>query len=88
MLTSPKCPVFSPALILGKFAVIFNAFPLCPIRPPAGHARLAELSELFSFTVSSIDVGAGKPHAAPFLRALELSGCLPSEIIHVGDSFQ
>jgi putative hydrolase of the HAD superfamily len=44
------------------------------------------LARLLDGVVSSAMVGARKPAAAPFARALELAGVDPSEALHVGDS--
>jgi hypothetical protein len=37
---------------------------------------------------SATDAGAAKPDPAPFLLAIDLCGCTPEEIVHVGDDFQ
>ena len=39
------------------------------------------------FTVTSGEVGAGKPHPPIFLAALERAGVEPHEALHVGDSY-
>jgi 2-haloacid dehalogenase/putative hydrolase of the HAD superfamily len=40
----------------------------------------------FQYIVTSEDCRAYKPHPAPFMRALELLGLEPHELLHVGDS--
>ncbi len=42
--------------------------------------------ELFQPIVCSWEVGATKPDARPFLRALKLSGCSPGDGVFVGDA--
>jgi putative hydrolase of the HAD superfamily len=44
------------------------------------------LLELVDGVVTSADVGAAKPDAAVFRRALELAGVGPDRAVHVGDS--
>ena len=44
------------------------------------------LLELVDRVVTSADVGAAKPDAAIFRRALELAGVEPGTVVHVGDS--
>jgi FMN phosphatase YigB (HAD superfamily) len=44
------------------------------------------LDRYFDFIVTSARVGATKPNAKIFCRALELGGCEPSRGLHVGDS--
>lgn len=46
----------------------------------------AGLTSLLDGVVSSAEVGARKPDAAIFARALELAGAAPAEAVHVGDS--
>ena len=46
----------------------------------------AGLLPLVDGVVTSAEVGAAKPAAAVFERALELAGAAPSEAVHVGDS--
>ncbi len=51
-------------------------------------SRLAEslgLTPYLDFTVTSLDVGAEKPHPPIFLAALAKAGAEPDEAIHVGD---
>ena len=43
------------------------------------------LSPYLEFAVTSIEVGAEKPHPPIFLAALAKSGAEPSEVMHVGD---
>lgn len=45
------------------------------------------LAPYLDFTVTSGDVGAGKPHPPIFLAALERAGVEPHEALHVGDSY-
>ena len=53
---------------------------------------MPELKKWFTFCVSAEQVGAAKPHAAPFQQAVQFISNLipitPEEIVHVGDSFQ
>jgi len=49
-------------------------------------AALANLDLHFDMVVTSEECKAYKPHLAPFLRALELLGLEPHEVLHVGDS--
>jgi putative hydrolase of the HAD superfamily len=51
-----------------------------------GALRDAGLLELLDGVVSSAEVGARKPDARLFARALELAGCPPERALHVGDS--
>jgi len=44
------------------------------------------LLELIDGVVTSASVGAAKPNAAMFHRALELAGVEPAGVVHVGDS--
>lgn len=57
--------------------------------PEIQRAKLAALglTDAFDIIVLSDELGRGfrKPHSAPFLRALELLGCLPEEAVFVGD---
>lgn len=46
------------------------------------------LLELVDGVVTSADVGAAKPAAAVFERALELAGAAPGSAVHVGDSLE
>jgi putative hydrolase of the HAD superfamily len=46
----------------------------------------AGLVELVDGVVTSADVGAAKPDAGVFERALRLAGVSPAEAVHVGDS--
>ncbi len=46
------------------------------------------LAPYLDFTVSSTEVGIGKPHPPVFLKALERAGVTPDEAIHVGDSYR
>merc|ERR1712048_603260 len=43
------------------------------------HAGLA-------FSVRSEDVGKKKPDPAPYMKACELAGCVPGEVLFVGDN--
>ena len=54
----------------------------------SGGGELAErlgLSAYLDFTVTSGEVGVGKPHAPIFLAALSKGGVEPHEALHVGD---
>ena len=44
------------------------------------------LEPYLDFTVTSGEVGRGKPHPPIFLTALERAGVEPREVLHVGDS--
>jgi len=46
------------------------------------------LAPYLDFTVTSTEVGIGKPHPPVFLKALERAGVAPNEAIHVGDSYR
>lgn len=46
------------------------------------------LGHLFDFVLTSAEVGHAKPAPVIFLKALALSQCVPSEAVHVGDSYQ
>lgn len=46
------------------------------------------LASYLSFSVTSGEVGAGKPHSPMFLAALERAGVKPFEAFHVGDSYE
>ena len=43
------------------------------------------LAPYLDFTVTSIEVGAEKPHPPIFLAALAKAGAEPGEVVHVGD---
>ena len=43
------------------------------------------LSEFLDFAVTSLEVGAEKPHPPIFLAALEKAGAEPGDALHVGD---
>ena len=43
------------------------------------------LGEYFRFAISAESLGVGKPHAAPFAKALELSGVAAKHALHIGD---
>ncbi|MBS7610511.1 HAD family hydrolase [Candidatus Bathyarchaeota archaeon] len=47
--------------------------------------RRAGLEEYFDAVITSVDVGANKPEAAPFQEALRRLGALPSEAVMVGN---
>jgi putative hydrolase of the HAD superfamily len=47
---------------------------------------LSGLDPFVEFVVVSGEVGAGKPDPRPFLRALELAGVEPRDVLFVGDS--
>jgi FMN hydrolase / 5-amino-6-(5-phospho-D-ribitylamino)uracil phosphatase len=42
----------------------------------------------FNFAVRAEEVGAAKPAAQPFLKALELGDCLAEETLHIGDHWE
>jgi putative hydrolase of the HAD superfamily len=44
------------------------------------------LAPLLDASISSAEAGAPKPDPAIFERALELAGCEPGEVVHVGDT--
>ena len=44
------------------------------------------LAHLLDGAVSSAEAGARKPDPAIFAPALELAGCAPAEVLHVGDT--
>jgi putative hydrolase of the HAD superfamily len=46
------------------------------------------LGPMLDAVLASAAVGARKPSAAIFARALELAGCAPGEALHVGDSLE
>ena len=46
------------------------------------------LAPYLDFTVTSTEVGIGKPHPPVFLKALDRAGVAPDEAIHVGDSYR
>jgi putative hydrolase of the HAD superfamily len=46
------------------------------------------LSEHLDFTLTSGQVGSGKPNPQIFLRALEIAGSRSNETIHVGDQYE
>lgn len=50
-------------------------------------SRELGLEIYLDFTVTSGQVGAGKPHPPIFLAALERAGVEPHEALHVGDSY-
>lgn len=50
----------------------------------ADYARLG-LARFFSFGFCAADVGASKPDARMFHRALERAGVAPGEAVHIGD---
>ena len=50
-------------------------------------SRELGLEIYLDFTVTSGEVGAGKPHPPIFLAALERAGVEPHEALHVGDSY-
>jgi len=43
------------------------------------------LGQQFDFSLNAISGGEPKPAVKMFLRAAELAGCMPTEMIHVGD---
>jgi HAD superfamily hydrolase (TIGR01549 family) len=45
------------------------------------------IDSLLDFTVTSGEVGADKPQAPIFLKAMELAKVKPSEAVHVGDQY-
>lgn len=46
------------------------------------------IASYIDFTVTSGEVGADKPQAPIFLKALELAKVKPAEAIHIGDQYQ
>jgi HAD superfamily hydrolase (TIGR01509 family) len=46
------------------------------------------LSGRFRFVVFAQDVGVAKPGAAMFHAACQQAGCIPCELVHVGDSLE
>ena len=54
-------------------------------RPSAEMTAELGLSEHLDFAVTSVEVGAEKPHPPIFLAALERAGSEPGEALHVGD---
>ena len=53
-----------------------------------GYPERCGLPDRFSFVVFSQDVGVEKPDAGMFLAACARAGCIPSELMHVGDSLE
>ena len=47
-----------------------------------------EAAPYFSFAVRAEEVGAAKPAAQPFLKALELGDCRAEETLHIGDHWE
>ena len=56
-------------------------------RDGAELTRELGLAPYLDFAVTSIEVGAEKPHPPIFLAALEKAGAAPHEAVHVGDQF-
>lgn len=50
--------------------------------------NVLQLSEFFSTITISTEVGAAKPHPKVFEIALKKHACLPTEAVHIGDSFR
>ena len=50
-------------------------------------AQRLGMAPYLDFTVTSAEVGAGKPHPPIFLAALEHAGVEPQEALHIGDSY-
>ncbi|NJK37408.1 MAG: HAD-IA family hydrolase [Oscillatoriales cyanobacterium RM2_1_1] len=47
-----------------------------------------ELQDFFTSVTISTEVGAAKPAAKIFLKALEKHNCSPDKVLHIGDSFR
>jgi 2-haloacid dehalogenase/putative hydrolase of the HAD superfamily len=88
------CPVFeywkNPALWPEAREVLAECeLPICLVSNIDNFelsAALANLDLHFDMVVTSEECRAYKPHPAPFMRALELLGLEPHEVLHVGDS--
>jgi putative hydrolase of the HAD superfamily len=48
----------------------------------------AEISELFSFIITSVNIGWRKPHSNIYNAAIERTGLNPKQILFVGDDFE
>jgi HAD superfamily hydrolase (TIGR01549 family) len=53
-----------------------------------GYPERCGLQDRFSFVVFSQDVGVEKPDSRIFYEACRQAGCMPSELLHVGDSLE
>ena len=53
-----------------------------------GYPGRCGLPDRFGFVVFSQDVGVEKPAAEIFAAACDAAGCIPSELMHVGDSLE
>lgn len=65
-----------------------SGFSLGLISNGNGYPERCGLAGYFSFVVFSQDIGVDKPDPRIFLAACQQASCIPTEVMHVGDSLE
>lgn len=71
--------------VLPSLGTLSERYPLVSLSDGNSDLSVIGIRDYFIDCVYAADVGFFKPHPAGFLKACEIAGCEPREVVHVGD---